>query len=193
MAGGCEGCAGRSTADHHLACEYQCGNFSGWTDRWLSAPVWGHGGLCRCHWRGIASAARRIMAALAVGWRGWTPSRSNHLHDRGIFQRVANFQLVTVDPKTGERDLLPLAQASQASTISPASNSSSRGLARQSSSTKLRGRNRESPGVSTRCGRGGGPHAEISKGPAELMWWKGRLLFCNGSRTASCELMVHET
>jgi len=109
---------------------------------------------------------------------GWTPG-GRVIYATEAFSTLPNYQLVTVDPKTGERSLLPLAQASQGAFDDTDQQLFFTRLARQSSSTK-----RYEGGTAENLWR-------FSEGDAEAvaltpdfkgtsrnpMWWQGRVYF----------------
>lgn len=121
---------------------------------------------------------RMTFHGSAARVEGWTPD-GKILYATDAYSTLPNTQLVTVDPKTGERTLLPLAQASQGVFDGKGRDLFFTRLARQSSSTK-----RYQGGTAENLWRFGKDAAEAValtpdfKGQSrDPMWWKGRVYF----------------
>lgn len=109
---------------------------------------------------------------------GWTPD-GRVIYATEAFSTLPNWQLVTIDLKTGERTVLPLAQASQGTLDADGKQLFFIRLARQSSSTK-----RYEGGTAENLWRFGLNDTEATplmpdfKGSSRNpMWWRGRVYF----------------
>lgn len=121
---------------------------------------------------------RQTFHGSAARVAGWT-SEGRIIYATEIFSTLPNSQLVTIDPKTGDRRLLPLAQANQGAFDASGKQLFFTRLARQSSSTK-----RYEGGTAENLWRFSDGDAEAvaltkdykgsSRNP---MWWKSRVYF----------------
>ncbi len=121
---------------------------------------------------------RRTFHGTAALVAGWTPD-SKLIYATEAFSTLPNWQLATIDLKSGGRTILPLAQASQGAFDADGKQLFFTRLARQSSSTK-----RYEGGTVENLWRFGPNDAEATpltpdfKGQSRNpMWWKGRIYF----------------
>ena len=121
---------------------------------------------------------RQTFHGTGAGVVGWTPD-AKVLYTTEAFSTLPNWQLATVDPKTGQRRVLPLAQASQGTFDATGRELFFTRLARQSSSTK-----RYAGGTAENLWRFREGETEAVPLTADFkgssrnpMWWQGRVYF----------------
>jgi len=111
---------------------------------------------------------------------GWTPD-GLVLYSTDVYSTLPNFQLATVNPKTGAQHVLPLAQANQGAFDAESKRLFFTRLTRQGSSTKrYQGGWVENLWSFTGQGTEAAPLTAGFKGTSRNpMWWKGRVYFAS--------------